>query len=88
MLIIPIFFDKRSSKAFNPLSLEIWDPFQVFIDLSTIGPSRKYVKESFSVANTQINWKEIVKLHISKVDLPILKKEEVKIELEDVQSNI
>jgi len=85
MLIIPSFFGSRSSGAFNPFSLEIWDHFQTFTDLAVGGPSGQFVKEASAIANTQIDWKETPEAHIFKANLPVLKKEEVKIELEEIK---
>eukprot|EP01018_Ginkgo_biloba_P006526 Gb_22089 [translate_table: standard] len=76
MALMPSFFGRRSGNTFDPFSLEVWDPFQVFGDF---GPS----KEVSAVANTRIDWKESPEAHIFKADLPGLKKEEVKIEVEE-----
>ncbi|MBA0674559.1 hypothetical protein Goari_016148, partial [Gossypium aridum] len=39
--------------------------------------------DTSAFVNTQIDWKEILEAHVFKADLPGLKKEEVKVEIED-----
>ncbi|EYU35312.1 hypothetical protein ABFS82_06G132900 [Erythranthe guttata] len=77
MSLIPSFFggNGRRSNVFDPFSLDIWDPFQGF-PFSTAG-------ETTAVANARIDWKETPEAHLFKVDVPGLKKEEVKVEVED-----
>ncbi|KAJ8775293.1 hypothetical protein K2173_020297 [Erythroxylum novogranatense] len=40
-------------------------------------------RESSALVNTRIDWKEIPEVHVFKADIPGLKKEEVKVEIED-----
>ena len=68
MALVPRFFG--SSSVFDPFSREIWDPLY--------GSN-----ETSSFANLQIDWKETPEAHIFKADLPGLKKEEVKVEVEE-----
>ncbi|PWA36906.1 HSP18.1B [Artemisia annua] len=75
MSIIPSFFTGRRSNVFDPFSLDLWDPFQGFPDSSS--------RETAAIANTRIDWKETPEAHVFKADLPGLKKEEVKVEVEE-----
>uniref|UniRef100_A0A0C9S707 TSA: Wollemia nobilis Ref_Wollemi_Transcript_10067_815 transcribed RNA sequence n=1 Tax=Wollemia nobilis TaxID=56998 RepID=A0A0C9S707_9CONI len=84
MSLIPSFFGRRSS-VFDPFSLEVWDPFETFSSSSfkDLAPSTQSSRDAIAVANTQIDWKETPEAHIFKADLPGLKKEEVKVEVEE-----
>ncbi|KAL8051211.1 hypothetical protein ABFX02_06G131800 [Erythranthe guttata] len=77
MSLILSFFggNGRRSNVFDPFSLDIWDPIQGF-PFSSAG-------ETTAVANARIDWKETPEGHLFKVDVPGLKKEEVKVEVED-----
>ncbi|EYU35310.1 hypothetical protein MIMGU_mgv1a015592mg [Erythranthe guttata] len=76
MSLIPSFFGNgRRSNVFDPFSLDVWDPFQGF-PFSSSG-------ETTAVANARIDWKETPEAHLFKVDVPGLKKDEVKVEVED-----
>ncbi|KAL8516309.1 hypothetical protein ACS0TY_014825 [Phlomoides rotata] len=80
MSLIPSFFGNRRSNVFDPFSLDIWDPSEGF-PFSSNFPSS--AQETTAVANARIDWKETLEAHLFKVDLPGLKKEEVKVEVED-----
>ncbi|XP_039050046.1 18.1 kDa class I heat shock protein-like [Hibiscus syriacus] len=64
----------------HPFSLDVWDPFKDFpfpSSLATRSP------ETSAFVNTRIDWKETPEAHVFKADLHGLKKEEVKVEVED-----
>ncbi|XP_065872112.1 17.8 kDa class I heat shock protein-like [Euphorbia lathyris] len=82
--IIPSIFGGRRSNIFNPFSLDVWDPFQGFPMGSPV-PRSEISNETTAFANTRIDWKETPEAHIFKADLPGLKKEEVKVEVEEGQ---
>jgi HSP20 family protein len=71
MSIIPTFLGRRSN-GFDPFSLDVWDPFHTV-------PFRS----SSDFPDTRIDWRETPETHVFKADLPGLKKEEVKVEVED-----
>lgn len=78
MSIIPSIFGNRRSNVFDPFSLDIWDPFDGFLT-QTLNSG----KETSAFANTRVDWKETPEAHIFKADLPGVKKEEVKVEVEE-----
>ncbi|KAF5821565.1 putative small heat shock protein HSP20 [Helianthus annuus] len=79
MSIVPSLFGGRRSNIFDPFSLDIWDPFKDFPISSSSGVSR----ETSALVNARVDWKETPEAHVFKADLPGIKKEEVKVEVED-----
>ncbi|PWA83417.1 hypothetical protein CTI12_AA168890 [Artemisia annua] len=79
MSIIPSFFGNRRNTIFDPFSLDVWDPFKDFPLSSPSGLSN----ETSALVNTRVDWKETPEAHVFKADLPGIKKEEVKVEVED-----
>ncbi|KAF8396854.1 hypothetical protein HHK36_018489 [Tetracentron sinense] len=87
MSMIPSIFGRRSN-IFDPFSRDIWDPFEGF---PFAGDSRSisdhlrsnFPSETSAFAGAQIDWKETPTAHVFKADVPGLKKEEVKVEVED-----
>ncbi|EXC10634.1 hypothetical protein L484_025215 [Morus notabilis] len=78
MSLIPSIFGGRRTNVFDPVSLDIWDPFDgSFNSALTTSP------ETSAFANTRIDWKETPEAHVFKADVPGLKKEEVKVEVEE-----
>ncbi|KAK1660650.1 hypothetical protein QYE76_048809 [Lolium multiflorum] len=71
----------RRSSVFDPFSLDLWaDPFDTF---RSIIPAVSGNSEAAAFANVLVDWKETPEAHVFKADLPGVKKEEVKVEVED-----
>ncbi|XVF68879.1 hypothetical protein PTKIN_Ptkin11bG0036700 [Pterospermum kingtungense] len=84
MSLIPSFFGNRRSNVFDPFSLDVWDPFKDFPFPSSSSSSlTTRTPETSAFVNTRIDWKETPEAHVFKADVPGLKKEEVKVEVED-----
>ncbi|KAL0452801.1 UNVERIFIED_CONTAM: class I heat shock protein [Sesamum latifolium] len=76
MSLIPSVFGRRGS-VFDPLSMDLWDPFRDWpVSVSSSD-------ETSQLAATRIDWKETPEAHVFKADVPGLKKEEVKVEVEE-----
>ncbi|KAI3898255.1 hypothetical protein MKX03_025822 [Papaver bracteatum] len=87
MSIIPSFFSNQRTNVFDPFSLDIWDPFQGF-PFSTGALTGQQggsdtAREMSQLANTRVDWKETPEAHVFRADLPGVKKEEVKVEVEE-----
>ena len=75
----------RRSNIFDPFYLDIWDRFEGFPFSSVLAnvPSNTDRESTSAFVNTRIDWKETPQAHIFKADLPGLKKEDVKVEVEE-----
>ncbi|KAJ1282726.1 hypothetical protein BS78_03G073400 [Paspalum vaginatum] len=72
----------RRGNVFDPFSMDLWDPFDSMF--RSIVPSSSAADSDTAVfANARIDWKETPEAHVFKADLPGVKKEEVKVEVED-----
>ncbi|KAH7549965.1 hypothetical protein ACOSP7_025006 [Xanthoceras sorbifolium] len=81
MAMIPSFFgNQRNNSLFDPFSFDVWDPFR---DFRVPSISSQFPQETSAFINTRVDWKETPEAHLFKADLPGLKKEEVKVEVED-----
>ena len=72
----------RRSSVFDPFSLDLWDPFDSMFR-SVVPSASASDSETAAFANARIDWKETPEAHVFKADLPGVKKEEVKVEVED-----
>ncbi|XP_008221579.1 PREDICTED: 18.5 kDa class I heat shock protein-like [Prunus mume] len=82
MSIIPNF---RRSSIFDPFALDLWDPFKdfQFPSSSSLSTFPEFSRENSAFLNTRIDWKETPEAHVFKADIPGMKTEEVKVEVED-----
>ena len=86
MALISSFFGGRRSSIFDPFSLDVWDPFADFFPSTALSVPRARsgtAAETAAFANARIDWRETPEAHIFKADIPGVKKEEVKVEVED-----
>ena len=65
---------------FDPFSLDVWDPLKDFQFPSSLSSTSH---DNSAFVSTRVDWRETPEAHVFKADLPGLKKEEVKVEIED-----
>ncbi|CAE6250041.1 unnamed protein product [Arabidopsis arenosa] len=83
MSLIPSIFGGRRSNVFDPFSQDVWDPFEGFFTPSSALANASTARDVAAFTNARVDWKETSEAHVFKADLPGLKKEEVKVEVED-----
>ncbi|XP_073140068.1 17.3 kDa class I heat shock protein-like [Henckelia pumila] len=81
MSLIPSFFgNNRGSSIFDPFSTDVWDPFEGLPFNRSVANAGQEIS---GFVNARIDWKETPEAHVFKADVPGLKKEEVKVEVEE-----
>ncbi|XP_038894963.1 18.5 kDa class I heat shock protein-like [Benincasa hispida] len=84
MSMIPSFFGGRRSSVFDPFAtFDLSDPFDFHFPSSISSHFPEIARETSAMVNARVDWKETPEAHVLKADLPGLKKEEVKVEIED-----
>eukprot|EP00246_Nothoceros_aenigmaticus_P006701 TRINITY_DN19784_c0_g1_i1.p1 TRINITY_DN19784_c0_g1~~TRINITY_DN19784_c0_g1_i1.p1 ORF type:complete len:159 (+),score=33.98 TRINITY_DN19784_c0_g1_i1:63-539(+) len=83
MALNPFSSSRSGVDLWDPLSFDrFWDPFESFTSAER-SPARSFAREASAIARTKVDWLETPDSHVFKVELPGLKKEEVKVDIED-----
>ncbi|XP_014507186.1 18.5 kDa class I heat shock protein [Vigna radiata var. radiata] len=83
MSLIPSIIGRRSN-VFDPFSMDVWDPFKDFpFNNSLYASFPEFSRQNSAFVSTRVDWKETPEAHVFKAEIPGLKKEEVKVEIED-----
>ncbi|CAL4965052.1 unnamed protein product [Urochloa decumbens] len=67
----------RSGTVFDPLSLDFWS------SADPLGVVRPLAEQCPVLTNVRVDWKETPAAHVFKADLPGVKKDAAKVEVED-----
>lgn len=59
------------------------DPQDMMMTMFENAPAHSFARDAHAIASTNVDWKETPTEHVFKADLPGLRKEEVKVEIED-----
>ncbi|KAJ7542218.1 hypothetical protein O6H91_10G094800 [Diphasiastrum complanatum] len=83
MALSPFFFS-RDQSIFDPLE-KFWEPFDRLPVWQHDAPSGQFAlaQDVKAIASTRVDWVETPEAHVFKADLPGLKKEEIKVQVED-----
>ncbi|KAF8395194.1 hypothetical protein HHK36_019136 [Tetracentron sinense] len=84
MSITPTISGGRRSNVDDPFPLDNWGSFQDSPFSTSLSATRpEFSNETVAFANTRVDWKETPEAHVFKADLPGLKKEEVKVVVQE-----
>ncbi|KAJ7294465.1 hypothetical protein O6H91_12G072000 [Diphasiastrum complanatum] len=78
MALSPFFFGRGDQSPFDTF----FEPSERFAMWDS-APSRQFAQDVSAIASTRVDWVETPEAHVFKADLPGLKKEEIKVQVED-----
>ncbi|KQK02573.1 16.9 kDa class I heat shock protein 1 [Brachypodium distachyon] len=73
----------RRGSVFDPFSQDLWDPIDSIFRSIVPAAAASSDFDTAAFVNARMDWKETPEAHVFKADLPGVKKEEVKVEVED-----
>ncbi|KAG0618502.1 hypothetical protein M758_4G069200 [Ceratodon purpureus] len=72
------FFGRR-----NNMWDAVADPLEAMVTLFDNAPATSFARDARAVASTSVDWRETPSEHVFKADLPGLRKEDVRVQIED-----